>query len=48
MLKNIIHITGNDSYGIELELKRWLGAFRAKYGDINIDRYDISEASTLK
>jgi hypothetical protein len=30
-MKNIIHITGNDSYGIELELERWLGAFRGKF-----------------
>jgi hypothetical protein len=29
--KNIIHITGNDSYGVELELERWLGAFRGKF-----------------
>ena len=41
MKKNIIHITGNDSHGVELELKRWLGAFTSKYGNINIDRYDL-------
>lgn len=48
MWKNIIHITGNDSYGVELELKRWLGAFRMKFWDINIDRYDLSDTSNLK
>lgn len=48
MKKNIIHITGNDSYGVELELKRWLGAFTWKYGNINIDRYDLWDASSLK
>jgi DNA polymerase III delta subunit len=48
MAKNIIHITGNDSYWVELEVKRWLGAFVWKYGDINIDRYDLSDASSLK
>lgn len=42
-MKNIIHITGNDSYGIELELRRWIGAFQSKYGNINIDRYDLGE-----
>lgn len=43
-MTNIIHITGNDSYGVELELKRWISAFEKKYGNINIDRYDLSEA----
>ena len=47
-LKNIIHITGNDSYGVELELERWLGAFRGKFGDINIDRYDLGDKDGLK
>ena len=48
MKKNIIHITGNDSHGVELELKRWLGAFTSKYGNINIDRYDLWDATSLK
>lgn len=48
MAKNIIHITGSDSYGVELEVKRWLGAFQSKFGNINIDRYDLSDASSLK
>ena len=47
-LKNIIHITGNDSYGVELELERWLGAFRGKFGDINIDRYDLGDKDSMK
>ena len=48
MYKNIIHITGNDSYGVELEVTRWLGAFRGKFGDINIDRYDLGDKDGLK
>ncbi len=48
MYKNIIHITGTDSYWVELELKRWLGAFTGKYGNINIDRYDLWDAASLK
>lgn len=48
MKKNIIYITGNDSYGVELEIKRWLGTFENKYGSINIDRYDLSDGSNLK
>ncbi len=47
MHKNIIHITGNDSYGVELELQRWLGVFDDKFGDINIERYDLSDTSSL-
>ena len=48
MKKNIIYITGNDSYGIELEVKRWTQAFQWKFGDINIDRYDLSDGTNLK
>lgn len=48
MKKNIIYITGNDSYGIELEVKRWIGAFCSKFGDINIDRFDLSDSTGLK
>lgn len=48
MKKNIVYITGNDSYGVELELKRWINAFETKYGEINIDRYDLSEHEDLK
>ena len=43
MFKNIIYITGNDSYGIEQEVKRWLLAFSSKYGDVNIDRFRLEE-----
>lgn len=38
MQKNLIHITGNDSYGIELEVKRWAQVFESKYSDLNIER----------
>jgi DNA polymerase III delta subunit len=47
MKKNIIHITGNDSYGVELELSRWTNAFIGKFGNINIDRFDLSDTSSL-
>ncbi len=48
MYKNIIHITGNDSYGVELEVRRWLGAFCLKFGDINIDRYDLGDKDSMR
>lgn len=48
MKKNIIYITGNDSYGVDIEVQRWLGAFCGKFGDINIDRFDLSDQSSLK
>jgi DNA polymerase III delta subunit len=47
MYKNIIHITGNDSYGISLEVSRWVGAFEGKYGSVNIDRYRLEERGTF-
>jgi hypothetical protein len=43
MYKNIIHITGNDSYGISLEVSRWVRAFEGKYGSVNIDRYRLED-----
>jgi hypothetical protein len=46
--KNLIYITGNDSYGIELEVTRWLGHFRNKFGDINIDRYDLGDKDSMR
>ncbi len=48
MKKNIIYITGNDSYGVEMEIQRWLGVFQSKFGNINIDRYDLSDTINLK
>jgi hypothetical protein len=48
MKKNIIYISGNDSYGVELEIKRWLGVFQSKFGNINIDRYDLSDGTSLR
>ncbi len=47
-MKNIIHITGNDSYGVELEVTRWLGHFQSKFGDINIDRYDLGDKESMR
>jgi DNA polymerase III delta subunit len=47
MYKNIIHITGNDSYGISLEVSRWVRAFEGKYGSVNIDRYRLEERSVF-
>ena len=43
MFKNIIYIKGNDTYGIEQEVKRWLLAFSSKYGDVNIDKFRLEE-----
>lgn len=48
MKKNIIYITGNDSYGVEMEIQRWLGVFQSKFGNINVDRYDLSDTVNLK
>lgn len=44
--KNIIFIHGDDSYGVEKELQRWIAVFEKKYGTINIDRYDLNELPT--
>lgn len=38
MKKNLIYITGNDSYGVELEVLRWIRVFEEKYGELNIER----------
>ena len=48
MKKNIVYITGNDSYGVDQEIKRWIDTFEMKYGEINIDRYDLSDDDSLK
>ena len=48
MKKNIVYITGNDSYGVDQEIKRWIDTFEMKYGEINIDRYDLSDDESLK
>lgn len=47
MQKNIIYITGTDSYGIELEVKRWIRVFTEKYSDINIDRVRLEERNAF-
>jgi DNA polymerase III delta subunit len=47
MLRNIIYITGNDSYGVEKELSRFIKVFQDKYTDVNIDRYRIDDKNML-
>lgn len=37
MKKNIILITGNDTYGIDQEVKRWVKAFSDRHSEFNID-----------
>jgi len=47
MLKNIIYITGNDTYGVEKELSRFVKVFEEKYSGINIDRYRLEDKSMI-
>jgi len=37
MKKNIILLTGTDTYGIEQEVKKWIRVFSERHSDINID-----------
>jgi DNA polymerase III delta subunit len=37
MKKNIILLTGTDTYGIEQEVKRWIRLFGEKHSDLNIE-----------
>ncbi len=41
--KNIIYITGRDSYGVEGETRRFVDAFRLRQDENNIDTYRIEE-----
>ena len=41
--KNIIYITGRDSYGVESETRRFVDAFRLRQDENNIDTYRIEE-----
>ena len=47
MYKNIIYIHGNDSYGIESEVARWIRVFTEKYGIINIERYRLEDKNAF-
>ena len=40
---NIIYLSGEDSYGIDIEKRRLKEAFLLKYGDTNIDVVRIEE-----
>lgn len=46
-MKNIIYITGNDSYGVEQEVQRWIAVFQGKYGDINIDHIRLEDRTSF-
>jgi DNA polymerase III delta subunit len=39
--KNIVLISGRDSYGVEQEVKKWITLFRERQSDINIDRISL-------
>jgi hypothetical protein len=43
MYKNIIYITGNNSYAISAEVTRWRRVFEQKYGKENIDRFPLDD-----
>lgn len=43
MFKNIIYIHGNNSSGVEEEIRRWIGAFVSKFWDVNIERIRIED-----
>lgn len=42
MKKNIILLTGSDTYGIEQEVKKWIRVFSERHSDINIDRIALN------
>lgn len=42
MKKNIILLTGNDAYGIEQEVRRWVHVFSEKYNDLNIEHISLN------
>lgn len=52
MKKNIILLTGSDTYGIEQEVKKWIRVFSERHSDINIDRIALNSikenASTIQ
>ena len=41
MKKNIVLISGRDTYGVEQEVKKWITLFRERQSDINIDRISL-------
>jgi DNA polymerase III delta subunit len=43
MYKNIIYITGNNSYAISKEVKRWIKVFEMKHWNENIDRIALDD-----
>ena len=42
MKKNIILLTGSDTYGIEQEVKKWIRVFSERHSDINIDHIQLN------
>ncbi|PID84578.1 hypothetical protein CSB09_00225 [Candidatus Gracilibacteria bacterium] len=45
--KNIIYITGDDSFGIERELNGLISIFEKKYGNINIEKIALENAHKI-
>jgi DNA polymerase III delta subunit len=41
MKKNIVLISGRDTYGVEQEVRKWVTLFRERQSDINIDRISL-------
>jgi DNA polymerase III delta subunit len=41
MKKNIVLISGRDTYGVEQEVRKWITLFRERQSDINIDRISL-------
>lgn len=41
MKKNIVLISGRDTYRVEQEVKKWITLFRERQSDINIDRISL-------
>ena len=46
--KNIILLTGSDTYGIEQEVKKWVRLFGERHSDINIDHIYLNSLKDNK
>ncbi len=44
MRNNIITLTGNNSFGVSLRLNKLINEFKAKHGELGLERIDASEA----
>jgi hypothetical protein len=43
MKKNIILLSGGDTYSIEQEVIRWIKVFSEKYSEMNIERINLNQ-----